>query len=84
MVFVKLLGKGLCEASMKHSKKELHKPLYLRQQIAKGICSSWSFIEKTSVKQDPKPQVCSHFQMSFLHLSQMDPLVEASGVQDQY
>ena len=38
----------------------------------------WSFVEKTSVKQDPKPQVCSNFQMSFLHLSQMDPPVEAS------
>ena len=35
--------------------------------------SGWSFIEKTSVKQDPKPQVCSNFQVSFLHLSQMDP-----------
>ena len=26
-----------------------------------------------SLKQDPKPQVCSNFQMSFLQLSQMDP-----------
>ena len=32
-----------------------------------------SFVEKTSVKQDPKPQVCYNFQMSFLHLIQMDP-----------
>ena len=30
-------------------------------------------VEKTSVKQDPKPQVCLNFQMSFLHLSQTDP-----------
>ena len=35
--------------------------------------SYWSFVEKTSVKQDPKPQVCSNFLMSFLHLRQMDP-----------
>ena len=40
----------------------------------------WSFVEKTSVKQDPKPKVCSNFQMSFLHLSQTDPLIEASQV----
>ena len=43
----------------------------------------WSFIEKTSVKQDPKAQVCSNFQMSFLHLCQMNPqqrhLVAKSG-----
>ena len=32
----------------------------------------WSFIEKTSVKQSMKYKVCSNFQMSFLHLSQMD------------
>ena len=31
-----------------------------------------SFVEKTSVKQDPKPYVCSNFQMSSLHLGQMD------------
>ena len=42
----------------------------------------WSFIEKISLKQDPKPQVCSNFQMSFLQLSQRDPPVEASGGQD--
>ena len=42
--------------------------------------SSCSFIEKTSVKQDPKSQVCSNFQMSLLHLSQMDPPVDASQV----
>ena len=39
---------------------------------------NWSFVEETSVKQDLKPQVCSHFQMSFLHLSQTDPPVKAS------
>ena len=33
------------------------------------IANHWSFVEKTSVKQDPKPQVCSNFQMSFLHFS---------------
>ena len=42
----------------------------------------WSFVENISVKQDPKPQVCSNFQMSFLHLSQMDPPVEVSHDQE--
>ena len=42
----------------------------------------WSFI-KTSVKQSMKHKVCSNFQMSFLYLSQMDPLVvEVSGQVD--
>ena len=41
-----------------------------------------SFVEKTSVKQDHK--VCSNIQMSFLHLSQMDPPVEATGGQEWY
>ena len=54
-----------------------------------GGCGSlertdWSFVEKTSVKQDPKPQVCSNFQMFFLHLHQMDPTVEASRDQEWY
>ena len=49
-----------------------------------GYLSCWSCIEKTSVKQDLKCKVCSNFQMSFLHLSQMDPLVEASSGQEQY
>ena len=40
----------------------------------------WSFVEMTSVKQDPKPHVGSNFQMSFLLLSQTYPLVEASQV----
>ena len=44
----------------------------------------WYFIEKPSVKQSMKCKVCSNFQMSFFHLSQMDPPVEASGGQDQY
>ena len=39
----------------------------------KLVAADWSFIEKTSVMQDPKLQVCSNFQMSLLHLSQMDP-----------
>ena len=42
------------------------------QNQENGISADWSFIEKTSVKQDPKPLVCSNFQMSFLHLSQTD------------
>ena len=36
----------------------------------------WSFIEKNSVKQSMKCIVCSNFQMSFLHLSQMDHPVD--------
>ena len=43
----------------------------------------WSFIEKTSVKQSIKQQVCSNFQTMFT--DQMYPLVEASGnVQEYY
>ena len=45
-----------------------------------GRLSCWSFVEKTSVKQDPKPQVCSNFQTSFLHLSQTDAPSRASQV----
>ena len=44
----------------------------------------WYFVEKTSVKQSMKRKVYSNFQMSFLHLSQTDPLAEASGGNDQY
>ena len=40
----------------------------------------WSFVEKTSVKQSIKCKGCSNFQMSFLHLGQTDPPVEASQV----
>ena len=41
-----------------------------------------SFV-KTSVKQSMKHKVCSNFQMSFLHLSQMDsPVYEALGQVD--
>ena len=41
--------------------------------------SHWSFVEKTSVKQDLKRNVCSNFQMSFLHLVRWTHIVEASG-----
>ena len=37
--------------------------------LVEDLSDHWSFIEKTSLKQDPKPQMCSNFQMSFLHLS---------------
>ena len=36
--------------------------------------SFWSFIEKTSEKQDLKCKVCSNFQMPFLHLVRQTPL----------
>ena len=36
-------------------------------------------MEKTSVKQDLKCKLFSNFQMSFFHLSQIDPLDETSG-----
>ena len=44
----------------------------------------WSYILLVSVKQDLMPQVCSNFQMSSLHLSQMDPPVGASYGQEWY
>ena len=50
----------------------------------KDGCTFRPFIEKTSVKQDLKLQVCSNFQMFFLHLSHMDPLEETSGGQELY
>ena len=34
------------------------------------------------MKQDLKRKLCSHFQMSFLHLSQIAPLVKVSGKVD--
>ena len=50
------------------------------------VCfSCWFFVEKTSVKQDLKRKVCSNFQTSFLHLSQMDTTPPAvSSVQEWY
>ena len=50
----------------------------------RGESSHRSFIEKTSVKQSMKHKMCSNFQMSFLHLSQMDSPVEASSGQEWY
>ena len=41
--------------------------------FAMGSEHYWSFTEKSSVKQIMKCKVCSNFQMSFLHLRQMDP-----------
>ena len=61
-------------------------PSYLGQTytLPKAFLSGWAFIEKTSVRQSMKHKVCSNFQMSFLHLSQMDPQVEASHGQEWY
>ena len=65
-------------------------PLYsiLRLQT-RSLCGHivriyWSFVEKTSAKQSMECKVFSNFQMSFLHLSQMDPLVEVSSGQEWY
>ena len=48
------------------------------------IPANWSLVEMTSVKQSMKHKVSSNFQMLFLHLHQMDPLVEASCGQEWY
>ena len=64
-----------------HNTVTLIANIYIRADIIlHDMSDHQSFVEKTSVKQDPKPQVCSNFQMSFLHLSKTDPLVEASQV----
>ena len=47
------------------------------------VFSWWSFIEKTSVKQSMTCKVWSNVWMSFLHLGQMDPLLQTSGGQEQ-
>ena len=42
----------------------------------------WSFIEKTSVKQDLQCKVCSNFQISLLHLDRWTPIDKALGQVD--
>ena len=42
----------------------------------------WSFIEKTSVKQELKCKVCSKFQITFLHSLRWTPIGEALGQVD--
>ena len=41
------------------------------------------FRRKDLCEARPQPEVCSNFQMSFLHLGQMDPPVESFSGQEQ-
>ena len=59
----------------------VHLNYYMYVLLIFCLCIYWSFLENTSVKQSMKHKVCSNFQRSFLHLSQMDPLIEASSGQ---
>ena len=58
------------ETYLMHWPTELKTP---KLSMLLDIIIYWSFVENTSVKQSMKCKVCSNFQMSFLHLSQMYP-----------
>ena len=75
-----------------HSTATLIDNIYLSKNLTRDIQTSilvedlsdhWSFVEKTSVKQDLKHKVCSNFQISFLHLVRWTlPIGEALGQVD--